>query len=147
MDAVDYAVRAAGAWFLGFAPFAEIYVAVPVARASGLDPASVVLWTVAGNYAPVPLIHLLYERLVAIPRVGRWFGRLVSERFAARIERQGTWIVLLVTPWVSVWAVAVTGKVVRLRRRALFGATLLSIALYAVALVALIEAGLQLGGA
>ena len=147
MGALDYAARAAGAWLLGFAPFAEIYVAVPVALATGLDPASVVVWTVAGNYAPVPLIHLLYERLVAIPRVGRWFGRLVSERFAARIERHGMWIVLIVTPWVGVWAVAVTAKVVRLRRRALFGATLLSIVLYAVALVVLIELGLQLGSA
>jgi len=120
---------------------------VPVALATGLDPGSVVAWTVAGNYAPVPLVHLLYERLVTIPRVGHWFGRLVSERFASRIDRQGMWIVLLVTPWVGVWAVAVTAKVVRLRRRALFGATFLSIALYAVVLVALIELGLQLGTA
>ena len=120
---------------------------MPVALATGLDPGSVVAWTVAGNYAPVPLVHLLYERLVTIPRVGHWFGRLVSERFASRIDRQGMWIVLLVTPWVGVWAVAVTAKVVRLRRRALFGATFLSIALYAVVLVALIELGLQLGTA
>lgn len=89
LDPMDYAARAAGASPLGFAPIAEICVAVPVALATGLDPASVVAWTVAGAYAPVPLVRLLYERLVTIPRVGRRFGRLVSERFASRIDRQG----------------------------------------------------------
>lgn len=89
MEPTDYAWRAATAWFLGFAPVTEIYVAVPAALAMGLDPVSVVAWTVAGNYAPVPLVHLLYERLVGMPRVRGWFERLVSDKFAARIERQG----------------------------------------------------------
>lgn len=143
MDAWGYVARAAWAWFLGFVPVAEIYVAVPAAVAMGLDPVSVVVWTVAGNYAPVPLVHLLYARLVAIPRVRGWFGRLVSDRFAGRLERHGIWIVLVVTPWVGVWAVAVTAKVLRLRRRALFGATFVSILVYAVALVVLIELGID----
>ncbi len=144
MGAMDYAWRAATAWFLGFAPVAEIYVAVPAALAMGLDPVSVVAWTVAGNYAPVPLVHLLYERLVGVPRVRAWFERLVSDKFAARVDRQGIWIVLLVTPWVGVWAVAVTAKVLRLRRRALFGATFASMLIYAVALVVLIESGVRI---
>jgi len=85
MEPMDYAWRAATAWFLGFAPVAEIYVAVPAALAMGLDPVSVVAW-----------------------------------------------------------AVAVTAKVLRLRRRALFGATFASILVYAVVLVVLIESGARL---
>lgn len=78
MEAMGYAAGAAEAWLLCFAPFAEIYVAVPVALATGLDPASVVVWTIAGNYAPVPLVHLQYERLVTFPRVRRWSASQTS---------------------------------------------------------------------
>ena len=50
---LDYVARAASAWFLGFFPFVEIYVAVPTAFAFGLDPSSAVVWPVLGNVTPV----------------------------------------------------------------------------------------------
>ena len=40
----DYIALAFGAWFAGFFPLAEIYVAVPLALASGLDGVSTVFW-------------------------------------------------------------------------------------------------------
>lgn len=40
---LEYLARAAAAWFVGFFPLAEIYVAVPAAMAAGLDDVSVVV--------------------------------------------------------------------------------------------------------
>jgi hypothetical protein len=44
-------------FLVGFMPMAEIYVAVPAGLAIGLSPASAVAWSVAGNWAPIPLVH------------------------------------------------------------------------------------------
>lgn len=40
---IEYIGGAAVAWLIGFAPFLEIYLAVPVAIAAGLDYFSAVL--------------------------------------------------------------------------------------------------------
>jgi uncharacterized membrane protein len=141
---MDYLARAAAAWFIGFFPLAEIYVAIPAALAAGLDPVSVVFWTVFGNFTPVVLVHYGYEQLIRIDRVRRWFDRLVSDSLAARLERYSLWFVLLVTPWTGVWVMAVTAKVMRMEHRRLFLATLASITIYGVVLVVLIQSGVRL---
>jgi hypothetical protein len=132
---IEYAVKAAGAWFLGFFPLAEIYVAVPAAMAAGLDDLSVLFWTVLGNFTPVVLIHVLYDWLIARPRIGAWLSGLVSERARARIDRWGTPVVLLITPWVGVWAMTVTAKVARMNAVRFFLAAFISISVYVVILV------------
>jgi uncharacterized membrane protein len=141
---MEYMARAAAAWFIGFFPLAEIYVAIPAALAAGLDPVSVVFWTVFGNFTPVVLIHYAYEQLIRVDRIRRWFDRLVSATLVARLERYSLWFVLLITPWTGVWVMAVTAKVMRMEHRRLFLATLVSITIYAVALVVLIQRGVNL---
>jgi len=45
---VEYIAKAFAAWFIGFFPYFEIYVAVPAAIAMGLDYFSAVTWSVFG---------------------------------------------------------------------------------------------------
>ncbi len=139
----DYLARALGAWFVGFFPLAEIYVAVPAALAVGLDPLSTVFWTVFGNFTPLLLIQFGYHNLLRLPRLRRWLESLVSERAKRSIDRYGVWFVLLLTPWTGVWVMGVTAKALRMNGAVLLGAGLVSITLYAVALVLLISAGVQ----
>jgi uncharacterized membrane protein len=67
---IEYLAKAWAVFLIGFMPVAEIYVAVPAGMAMGLDPISAVTWSVAGNWAPIPLLHLLYDQMRMVPRLG-----------------------------------------------------------------------------
>jgi uncharacterized membrane protein len=137
----EYWLAAAGAWFVGFFPLAEIYVAVPVAMAAGLDKGSAVFWSVFGNYTPIVLIHYGYERMKQIEWARPWLQRFTSEKFKDQIDRYGLWFVLLITPWTGVWVMGVTAKVLGMSSRPLFIASFVSLIFYAVALVYALEYG------
>lgn len=143
---LDYAARAASAWFLGFFPFFEIYVAVPAAFGLGLDPLSAVVWPVLGNVTPVLLIVLGYERLMRVERVRAWLLGRRSARFERWIDRYGAPFVLLVTPWIGAWAVAVTAQALGMQRAALVGFSTVSITVYAIAISVGLAFGLDLAG-
>lgn len=138
---LDYLAKAASAWFLGFFPFFEIYVAVPAALALGLDYASAVIWPVLGNFTPVLLIVFGYRQLMRIERVKRWLEGRTSPRFEELVNRYGAPFILLITPWIGVWLVAATARALGMARRPLLIYSFVSIVLYAV----LIAAGIGLG--
>jgi uncharacterized membrane protein len=141
---MDYWSKAATVWFLGFFPFAEIYVAVPAGIALGLSVASAVGWGVFGNYVPVLLLNFGFEYLSRLRGIGEWLGRLASPKTKTRLESHGVWFVLLVTPWIGVWAVAATLKLMGMRSRPLLLATFASVLGYGVVVGLLAAAGLEL---
>lgn len=141
MSFSEYVSRAAAAWFLGFFPLAEIYVAVPAAVASGLDNVSVIVWTVSGNFTPALLITSFYAWLRGFERVDRWFSRLESERMERWLNRYGVWIVLVITPWIGIWATTVTAKVFGMRSAQLLPAAFVSIMLYAIVILLALRLG------
>lgn len=140
---LEYAAKAATAWFLGFFPFLEIYVAVPAAVAMGLDYVSAVVWPVLGNYAPVPLIVIFYRQLLKLRRVGPWLERLASPRARGHLDRHGPWVVLVATPWVGTWALAVTAVALGMDRRRLLLHSFISITVYAALLAGMIALGIE----
>lgn len=143
---MEYLLKAGSAWFVGFFPLAEIYIAVPSAVALGLDDVSVILWTVLGNFTPALLINFLYQQIMRIPRVASWLKRLISEKVQAQINRFGMWFVLLATPWTGIWAMAVAAKILRIRTGQFLLAAFVSILVYAVVILVLIRAGLATFG-
>jgi uncharacterized membrane protein len=140
----EYVAAAAAAWFTGFFPLAEIYVAVPVALAAGLDPVSAAGWSAFGNIVPLYLIHWGYDAMRRNARLDRLLQRMSGavERARHRIDRHGPWVVFLVTPWTGVWVIAIAAKAVGMDSRRFLAAATLSVVVYAAALVALIELGL-----
>lgn len=140
---IEYIFQVATVWFLGFFPFFEIYVAVPAGMAVGLDPFSVIFFSVTGNFAPVLLIEFGYHQLRRIERLRRWFDRPVSEKLTTNINRYGWWYILLITPWVGVWAIAVAAKVLHMNRDTLVWGSLVSILIYALVLTGLIALGID----
>lgn len=142
----DYLWKAASAWFLGFFPLAEIYVAVPAAVAMGLDNVSVLIWTVSGNFAPALLIGGLYEQMMRQPRLGRWLEGLVSERAQERINRWGIWFVLFVTPWTGIWVMAATARILQMNWPRFLLASFISILTYAVIILIAIRTGAAAAG-
>ncbi|MDQ3458853.1 MAG: small multi-drug export protein [Deinococcota bacterium] len=140
---LEYTGKAATAWFLGFFPFFEIYVAVPAAIAMGLDYTSAVVWPALGNFTPVLLIVFAYEKLARHPQIGDWLTGRRSERFERLVNRYGSWFILVITPWVGVWIVAATARALGMKRSALLLYSLLSIVLYAVTIAAAVALGLE----
>lgn len=143
---IEYIGKAAVAWLIGFAPFLEIYLAVPAALAAGLDYFSAVFWPVLGNFAPVLLISFVHDRLMRIERVNSWLTGKRSERFQKAINRYGGPGIILITPWVGIWVVAATAQALGMKRSVLLGFSLASIVLWAVVIAVLFALGIELYG-
>ena len=138
----DYLAKAAAAWFVGFFPLAEIYVAVPAAVISGLDDVSVIVWTVFGNYTPIILITFFYQWLLSFKRINGWLSGLASPRTQQFVDRWGVWFVLFFTPWTGVWVMAATAKAMGMQNRRFLPAAFVSIFLNAVLILILMRTGI-----
>jgi uncharacterized membrane protein len=141
---IDYLYKSFLVWFLGFFPLFEIYVAVPAGMAMGLDPFSVVLSSVTGNFAPVLLIDYGYRWLISFSRIRKWLRKPVSSRLVENVNRYGVWYVILITPWTGVWIMAAAAKVLQMRREIIFWGSLAGITLYAIAITGLILLGVDI---
>lgn len=142
MTWLEYILLAATTWFAGFFPLAEIYVAVPIGIAAGLDPVSAVFWAALGNFTPVLLIHYGYEQLQRISWLRGWLVGLASAKLQASFNRWGYWFVLAITPWAGVWVTAASAKLLNMRPAPLLWATAKSIILYGIGTAFLVETGL-----
>lgn len=140
---IEYVAKAFAAWFIGFFPYFEIYVAVPAAIAMGLDYFSAVIWSVFGNYTPVVLIYFLYEQMIKNERINKWFTKWTSEKFKKSVDKHGSWIVLIVTPWTGVWVMTVTMIAFKMDAKKLLLYSLISITVYAVVIAMLIAIGVD----
>lgn len=47
---LNYIWLAASAWFMGFFPMLEIYIAIPATMLMGLDTISAIFWAGLGNF-------------------------------------------------------------------------------------------------
>ena len=142
----EYLLKASSIWFIGFFPFAEIYAAIAAGFAMKLDPVSIVVWSVTGNYVPAVGLAVGYDRLKHNPRVNRWIQKLVSEKAKRRMERYGVWGTLLLTPWIGVWAVAVTVKFFGMDTRQFLVTSFISILVYAMVITFGVHAGISFLG-
>lgn len=138
-----YIIGAATAWLIGFSPFLGLYVAIPAAVALGLDYASATLWASFGNFTPILLVTLAFERLRRLPRIGPWLQTRTSERFRKLADRYGMWLVLVMTPVVGVWALAVTGVGLGMDRYKLAVFSGISIVLYALVIAVGVALGVE----
>jgi hypothetical protein len=143
---MDYVVKAFSTWFMGFFPLTEIYIAVPAGMATGLDDVSVIIWAVLGNILPIAIIHYGYDGFIRTSRFGQWLESHVGDTTKARINRYGMGVVLVMTPWVGVWLMAVTAKLANMRIHRFAIAAIVSIMCYAVAITLLIRTGASMFG-
>lgn len=140
---MEYLAKSFSVWFVGFFPLAEIYIAVPAGLALQLDPVSVVCWSVLGNYLPIVLVHIAYERLRARPAIGAVLDRCVRPRLKETLDRYGVWFLVIATPWIGVWIVAATMKALGVDGRLLLSSTFASVLGYATVLTVVLELGVH----
>jgi uncharacterized membrane protein len=140
---VEYIVLASTAWFMGFFPLFEVYLAVPAAMLMGLDVVSSIVWASFGNFCAVPVVMLFYAQLERIQRVKQWFERMENSRYKPLVEKYGSYVVLLLTPVIGVWAIAVIAHGLRMKRSKLFLNTAISILIYAIITAVLTKLGVS----
>ncbi|QDZ39636.1 small multi-drug export protein [Euhalothece natronophila Z-M001] len=149
MGIFEYLGKAINAWFLGFFPYFEIYLAIPIAIAMGLDYISAVFWSAFGNFTAVPLIIFFYQQLMRIGWLNRWLHKIEKRslnKFGRSLNRYGPWFVLAMTPIVGVWVVAVIARAVGMNSRVIIFSTLGSIILYAIVIAQLVALGVDIFG-
>ncbi|MCU0482566.1 MAG: small multi-drug export protein [Anaerolineae bacterium] len=143
MGIVEYGGKSFISWFMGFFPMFEIYGAVPASYALGLGVISSIIWAVFGNILPVFVIHYGYEYLSRYPRIGAWLERLASEKMKQRMNRYGTIGVLILTPWVGIWAMAITARALGMTVSRLFLFSGISVTAYAVVIATTMDLGVK----
>ena len=144
MSAVEYIAAAALAWLVGFLPLFEIYIAIPVGLAAGLDPVSATVWSAFGNIVPLWLVDLGYERLRRVERIDHYLAKLRRERVERILDRWGFIAVFVATPLLGVWTMALAAKGLGMASRPFLVAASISVCVYAVIITASITLGLDL---
>lgn len=143
MNLADYFAQSLTVFFMGFFPYAEIYLAIPAGLALGLDPVSTVAFGVMGNFAPIPFIHYSYEQLFRIPRLSRWLDCLASERVKRKVEKGGFWFYLLMTPVLGTWGMGLALKLLQIPPHRFFVPTFLSVIIAAILIALLVVLGVD----
>ncbi|GEN46170.1 small multi-drug export protein [Alkalibacillus haloalkaliphilus] len=140
---LEYIWLSLTAWFMGFFPLFEIYLAIPGAMAMGLDVVSAIIWSSFGNFIAIPFIVVFYDQLSKIKRLNKYFIKLSQSKFSDRVSRNGFTFILIATPIVGAWAVAVIGKFVGMEKGKLLISSAISIGIYGVILGVLTELGIS----
>ena len=144
MSAVEYIAAAALAWLVGFLPLFEIYIAIPVGLAAGLDPVSATVWSAFGNIVPLWLVDLGYERLRRVESIDHYLAKLRRERVERILDRWGFIAVFVATPLLGVWTMALAAKGLGMASRPFLVAASISVGVYAAIITASITLGLDL---
>ncbi|ARK32583.1 small multi-drug export protein [Halalkalibacter krulwichiae] len=140
---LEYLWLSLTAWFMGFFPLFEIYIAIPSTIALGLDATSAIIWSCLGNFIAIPFVVFFYDSLSRIKKVRSYLGKLSRSKFSEKM-RKGSFVFILVgTPIVGSWAVGAIGKVIGLEKRKLFLSSAVSICVYGVIIGVLTKLGVD----
>lgn len=140
---LNYLGLAASAWFMGFFPMLEIYIAIPASMVMGLDAVSSIIWSGFGNFLPVPMIAFFYQLLAKSERIKKWLDKLANSKYKYRIEKQGPLVVVLLTPMIGSWAVAVIANGIGMNKLKLFVSAGGSILIYGIVIAVLTYYGVE----
>ncbi|MFD1388384.1 small multi-drug export protein [Oceanobacillus sp. FSL W7-1293] len=143
---LNYLSLAATAWFIGFFPMFEIYIAIPATMVMGLDAVSSIIWSSFGNFLPIPFIAFFYQLLAKSERIKKWLDKLANSRYKHRIEKQGPLVVVLLTPIIGSWAVAVIANGIGMNKVKLFISAGASILVYGIVIAVLTYYGVAFVG-
>lgn len=146
MLTIQYLTKALTVWGIGFFPYFEVYAAVAAGMAMGLDALSSVVWGVLGNFTPIPLLLWGYSRLMRIPQLRAWLSRL-EQRGGRKVknafDRYGAWFLILMTPILGSWTIAVVGPITGIHPKRILLFSLIGITLYGVATAGAIASGMN----
>ena len=143
MDLLKYITVAATTWFLGFIPHFELYLAVPVGISAGLGWFNAFLWASLGNWMVIPFIDFFYTWLMKFKFMKKISEKSLSGKWQKRIEKNGVFIILFLTPVTGVWAIGVIAKALKINRKQLWLYSGISVGITGFIIAILANMGIQ----
>ena len=126
------------------APWGEELIAIPLGIGLGLSTPVVAVIALFSNYIPALIISILFKFGQNSPLLFRWLGKLRRERVKRILDRYGLIGVILVTPWLGVYATVTTLEILEMNRKRLQLAVITSLILYAVIMTCTAHYGIGL---
>ncbi|MCP1662514.1 MAG: hypothetical protein D5R99_04065 [Methanocalculus sp. MSAO_Arc1] len=140
----EHLALSATAFLMGFLPVFEIYLAIPVTMALGLDGFSAVLWSCIGNFLAIPFVIVFYDALNSREWWSRYLMKLTSSKWSVRMKQHGCLFILIATPLIGSWAVGVLGKVIGMEKPGLLVSSGGSIIAYGILIGVLTQFGIDI---
>ncbi len=128
---------------LSASPWGEELVAIPGGILLGLNPGAVLLLCVAANFLPVLVLIFLMKKAQEVPALQEWLLRKKSDRIKSFMDRHGVLGLVLLTPWVGVYAVTITCELLGMDRLRSLLAQGISLILYGFAALAFTLMGVE----
>ena len=116
MEIIKYIGAAFSTWFVGFFPYFEIYIAIPAGFAAGLNWFDAFFWASLGNWMVIPFVDICYEWLMRFKFMNKIAEKSLNGKWQDRIEKHGSWFILLLTPLAGVWTIVVIAKALKFNR-------------------------------
>jgi uncharacterized membrane protein len=117
-------------------PVGEELVAIPMGIAFGLPLPAVIVTAIFFNVLPVFLIIIVFRKAEQSVGPIRWLVKLRNQKFSRILDRFGMPGVMVVTPWLGVYAATVTLEILGMSHSRIFISILASLVIYAVIIAA-----------
>lgn len=131
------------AWFMGFFPLFEIYLAIPSTMALGLDMVSSIIWSGIGTFLAIPFIVYFFDYLSRFAWIKRFLLKFADSKYSEKIRNKSFLFILVATPIAGTWTIGVIGKLVDLEKKPFFIASAISIAIYGILIGVLTQLGID----
>lgn len=144
MSLLTYTYMASSTWFLGFLPYFEIYMAVPAGILIGLPWIDAFFWGTLGNWMAVVFIDLFYEWLLKFRFMRKMSEKAKSCKWKKRLDKNGSWMILFMTPLAGIWTTGVVAKVFDYDRKKLWIFSGISVAIVGLAVAVCTALGIKI---
>lgn len=141
MDLIDYVLAVIITWFVGFFPYFETYVAIPLGYSLGLNWFNSFIWASLGDWMAIPFIDFVYNYLLRFEFIRKNIDKSLSSKWKKHIDRYGVWFILVITPIAGSWTIGLMGKSLKYDKTKLYLYTGISIAITGLITILLIEMG------
>lgn len=101
---------------LSASPWGEELLAIPGGIILGLNPGAVLILCVVANFIPVPALLFLMKKAQEVPVLQEWILKKKSDRLKSLLDKHGVWGLILLTPWMGVYAVTITCEILGMDR-------------------------------
>lgn len=140
---LEYIWLSITAWFMGFFPLFEIYLAIPSTMALGLDMVSSIVWSGLGTFIAIPFIVYFFDFLSRIQWMKRFLLKMAKSKYSEKIRKNSFWFILLATPIVGTWTIGVIGKLTDMNKHSLLLVSAISITIYGILIGILTQLGID----
>jgi uncharacterized membrane protein len=129
---------------ISISPVGEELIAIPAGVVMGLPVYIAAAVALVANFLPVPFIFFIFDQGNKYPKIQNWLRKRRNNNVKKWMEKYGVSGLLIFTPWMGVYATAITCELLGIQRSRVYAAIAASLTFYAVIAAFLITIGINL---